>query len=45
MLISSVEYELAEGLYGPSPNLITRELGVTTHILATWQDLYERTHD
>ena len=45
MLISPVECELAERLYGPSPNLIARELGVTTHILAAWQDLYERTHD
>lgn len=36
MLISPVEYELEERLYGPSPNLIARELGVTTHILATW---------
>ena len=44
MLISPVEYELAERLHGTHLGGIAHELGVTTHILATWQGLYERTH-
>lgn len=44
MLISPVEYELAERLHGTHLGGIAHELGVTTHILATWQGLHERTH-
>lgn len=42
-LISSDAYAAAEALYGPHPGALARELGVTLHILATWQSLYERT--
>lgn len=44
LLISPTEYAAAEALYGHHPTRLAVELGVTTHILATWQDLYERTH-
>ncbi|QXB17865.1 protein of unknown function [Corynebacterium coyleae] len=44
LLISPIEYELAERLYGHSPNLLAQELDVTTNIVTTWQRLYERTH-
>ena len=37
MLISPVEYELAERLYGHSPSLLAQELDVTTSIVTTWQ--------
>lgn len=39
LLISPIEYELAERLYGPSPSLLARELDVTTNIVTTWQRL------
>lgn len=42
LLVSPAEYEAAERLHGPHVGGIAHELGVTTHILATWQDLYER---
>lgn len=37
MLISPVEYELAERLYGHNPSLLAQELDVTTNIVTTWQ--------
>lgn len=43
LLISPVEYELAENLYGSNHTTIAHELGVTTRLIATWQNLYERT--
>ncbi|WP_115243726.1 ImmA/IrrE family metallo-endopeptidase [Corynebacterium renale] len=42
LLIDPVEYALAEYMYGPYPSRLASELGVTTHILATWQTLHER---
>lgn len=41
-LISPTEYALAEQLYGPQPQLLAHELGVTVKVLKTWQTLYER---
>ena len=41
-LITPDAYAAAEALYGPHPGAIARELGVTLHILQTWQSLYER---
>ena len=42
LLVSPAEYQAAERLHGPHMGGIVHELGVTTHILATWQHLYER---
>lgn len=42
LLVSPAEYQAAERLHGPHVGGIAHELGVTTHIVATWQDLYER---
>lgn len=42
LLVSPVEYAAAEALYGPQPQLIAAELGVTIKILKTWKALYER---
>lgn len=42
LLISPTEYAIAEHIYGHHPTRLASELGVTTHILATWQHLYER---
>lgn len=39
LLVSPLEYELAERLYGHSPSLLARELDVTTNIVTTWQRL------
>lgn len=41
-LISAEDYAAAESLYGAHPGAIARELGVTLHVLETWQSLYER---
>lgn len=37
LLISPVEYEAAERLYGPHPGAIANELGVTVGIVNTWR--------
>lgn len=42
LLISPTEYATAEALYGPQPQLIAAELGVTCKIIKTWTTLYER---
>ena len=42
LLISPIEYALAEQLHGPSLSAIAHELGVTVHLATTWQSLYER---
>ena len=36
------EYAAAETIYGPHTGAIARELGVTTHLLAVWRELFER---
>lgn len=41
LLISPVEYALAESLYGPHPARLAAELGVTVNVLETWQALHE----
>ena len=41
-LITADAYAAAEALYGPHPGALARELGVTIHLLQTWQSLYER---
>ena len=41
-LITADAYAAAESLYGPHPGALARELGVTLHILTTWQELHER---
>ena len=43
LLVSPVDYAAAEALYGPQPQLLAHELGVTVKILKTWITLYERT--
>ena len=42
-LILPADYAAAEDLVGPHPGALARELGVTIHILTTWQSLHERT--
>ena len=37
LLIHPPEYAAAEALHGPHPQLIAHELGVTVHLLKTWQ--------
>lgn len=43
MLIANDTYARAEQLHGPHPGAIARELGVTVHIIETWQKMAERT--
>ena len=43
LLITETDYARAEAIYGPSPQQIAAELNVTTHLLAVWRDIYERT--
>lgn len=43
LLVSPIDYAAAEALYGPQPQLLAHELGVTVKILKTWITLYERT--
>lgn len=43
LLISPVDYALAERLHGPHPAAIAHELGVTIHLTTIWKSLYERT--
>lgn len=42
LLTSPTEYAAAETIYGPHTGAIARELGVTTHLLAVWRELFER---
>ena len=42
LLVSPVEYALAEQTYGPHPARIAHELGVTTHIVKVWRAMNER---
>lgn len=42
LLVSPSDYASAEAAYGPHPQLIAAELGVTLHVLKTWTSLYER---
>lgn len=42
LLISPVEYALAEEIYGPYPQRLAQELGVTIKVLETWQAMNER---
>jgi len=42
ILVDPAAYRVAESTFGPEPRRLAAELGVTTHILATWRDLYER---
>jgi len=42
LLVSPIDYAAAEALYGPYPQLIAAELGVTVRILNTWVSIYER---
>ena len=37
LLISPVEYAMAEHAYGPHPAHIAHELGVTTHLINVWR--------
>lgn len=39
LLVSPVEYQLAETQYGPHPARLAHELGVTVKVLKTWQTL------
>lgn len=41
ILISPIDYAIAEHIYGPHPVRLAAELGVTTHIIETWQQLHE----
>lgn len=41
-LIAPTEYQQAEQLYGPQPQLLAHELGVTVKVLKTWTSIYER---
>lgn len=40
LLVSPVEYQLAETQYGPHPARLAAELGVTVKVLKTWQALH-----
>lgn len=42
LLISPTEYAIAEQVYGPHPARLANELGVTTELIAIWQQLNER---
>lgn len=39
LLVSPVEYAAVEHIYGHHPARIAHELGVTVHIVETWQDM------
>lgn len=43
LLITPHDYATTEAIYGPHPNVLAHELGVTVKVLKTWQSLYERT--
>lgn len=40
LLISPVDYAVAEKVYGPYPAAIAAELGVTVSVLKSWQQLH-----
>lgn len=40
LLVSPVEYAAAEAIYGPQPQRLAAELGVTVKVLKTWQALH-----
>ncbi|MEW4620732.1 ImmA/IrrE family metallo-endopeptidase [Corynebacterium amycolatum] len=42
LLVSPVEYALAEQIYEARPQLIAAELGVTNEVLAVWRGMYEK---
>ena len=42
LLINPTDYATTEAIYGPHPNVLAHELGVTVKVLKTWQTLYER---
>lgn len=42
LLISPIDYALAERAYGPHPSRLAAELGVTLHLINVWRDLHER---
>lgn len=42
MLITAADYAAAEALVGPHPGALAQELGVTTKLLRSWQELHER---
>lgn len=41
LLISPVEYAVAERAYGPHPARLAHELGVTVHLLDVWRDIHQ----
>ena len=41
LLISPTEYATTEAIYGPHPATIAAELGVTTHLLEVWSELFQ----
>lgn len=42
LLVSPVEYELAERIFDARAQLIAAELGVTVELLGVWRGLYEK---
>lgn len=42
LLINPHDYATTEAIYGPHPNVLAHELGVTVKVLKTWQSFYER---
>ena len=42
LLINPTDYATTEAIYGPHPNVLAHELGVTVKVLKTWQTIYER---
>lgn len=42
LLIDHDSYARAEAIHGTALDAIGYELGVTTHLLAVWRDMYER---
>lgn len=39
LLINPHDYATTEAIYGPHPNLLAHELGVTVKVLKTWQSM------
>ena len=40
LLINPTDYATTEAIYGPHPNVLAHELGVTVKVLKTWQGLH-----